>query len=149
MKGIRPEVWEESEIIRFSGEIPEVAYWNSIYYLEDDPEGPCLRLNDEEKRLLKRAVIERYLTIILRDLTVANIGKSHYRGLERAMVNWGRLSLFAKREGFSKEAIRQKVLEFLRLFLDELKEKDLALEVDRATVEDFIRSLSFNPQALL
>ncbi len=149
MKGIRPEVWEESEIIRFSGEIPEVAYWNSIYYLEDDPEGPRLRLNDEEKRLLKRAVIERYLTIILRDLTVANIGKSHYRGLERAMVNWGRLSLFVRREGFSKEAVRQKVLEFLRLFLDELKEKGLALEVNRATVEDFIRSLSFSPQALL
>ena len=148
MAEIRPEVWEEREIIRDSGEIPEVAYWNSLYYLEEDPEGPKLKLTAAEKRLLKRAVLERYLFIILRDLTVANIGKPHYRGVRRAMINWERLKLFARREKFSQEALRQQVLEYLRLFLAEAKAQGVNLDVGPVELKEFVRDLSFSPKAL-
>ncbi|NPA49201.1 MAG: hypothetical protein GXO20_04410, partial [Thermodesulfobacteria bacterium] len=117
---IREEVLEEAEIIRHSGEIPEVALWNSLYYLTTDEEGPRLTISEAEARILKRAVVERYLTIIERDLTVENIGKSFYRGVNRAMVNWERLAGFARREGFSLEALRQIVLERFRNFLGEI-----------------------------
>ncbi len=146
MKTVRPEVLEEREIIRHSGEIPEVAYWNSLYYLEKDPEGPKIKLSPQEKRLLKRAVVERYLVIISRDLNVANVGKSHYRGVKRAIVNWRRLKRFATRECFSREALRQSVLENLRRFLKEAKENGLDLDVGPDELKTFVAELSFSPQ---
>lgn len=146
---IRDEVIEEADLIRYSGEIPEVAYWNSIYYLTEEDEGPGLSLTPEEERLLKRAVIDRYFTIIKRDLTVQNIGQSFYRGVRRAATNWQRLRTFAIREGFSLEAVRLFVLENLRLFLIEVSHRALSLDVDQEALEAFIEELIFFPRALL
>ncbi len=137
---IREEVLEEAEIIRHSGEIPEVALWNSLYYLTTDEEGPRLTLSEAEARILKRAVVERYLTIIERDLTVENIGKSFYRGVNRAMVNWERLAGFARREGFSLEALRQIVLERFRNFLGEIVLNGLALDVSEEELSFWLKN---------
>ena len=52
---------EELLLVRHSGEIPEVALHSSLYYLQDDEEGPQLRLTAEEQQLLEQActVLER------------------------------------------------------------------------------------------
>ncbi len=146
---IREDVREEAEIIRHSGEIPEVAFWNSIYYLTSDEEGPLLKLTSQEIRHLKKAVVERYLIIIERDLTVENIGKSFYRGVSRAMVNWERLSSFARREGFSQEALRQQVIEKFRRFLREISSNSLKIDVPSGKLASWLRKrLACSPQIL-
>ena len=102
---IRDEVLREAEVIKYEGgEIPEVFFWNSYFYLtEPPPKGLGLILNEEELLVLKRAVIERYLEIIKRDLTPENIEKPFYRGIKRAIVNLGRLKKFAEKEGLEAD----------------------------------------------
>ncbi len=121
---IREEVMEEAElIVREGGEIPEVAFWNAWFYLtEAPPDGLGLSLEGQEEALLREAVVRRYLLIIERDLTPANIGKSFYRGPGRARINWQRLRRFL--EGWAKplERYRQKVLALLEAFLKGLPE---------------------------
>ncbi len=39
---------EELLLIENSGEIPEVAYHGSLYFLREDPDGPALNLSDED-----------------------------------------------------------------------------------------------------
>ncbi len=146
---LREEIIEEAEIIKDSGEIPEVAYWNSLYYLEEDPEGPKFTLTPEEKRFLKRAVIARYLFIIKRDLTFENIGKPFYRGLTRAAINWKRLCTFLKKEGFSTEAPSLLVLEDLRRFLRQVAPKPEIITLDLEEIKDFLKALSFPPETFL
>ncbi len=131
MENIREEIKEEAEIIRHAGEIPEVAFWNSLHYLTEDPEGPGLKLTQEEENYLKKAIVDRYLVIIKRDLTYENKGKSHYRGLERAITNWKRLSAFAEREGFALEHLRKWVLECLQTYLKQLSEKEFFQEKEQ------------------
>ncbi len=146
---LREEIREEAEIIKDSGEIPEVAYWNSLYYLEEDPEGPRLTLTPEEKRFLKRAVIARYLFIIERDLTFENIGKPFYRGLTRAAINWKRLRRFLRKEGFSVEAPNLLILEALRRFLPQVASHPEIITLDLEEVRQFLRDLSFPPETFL
>ncbi|MEW6219497.1 MAG: hypothetical protein AB1634_08175 [Thermodesulfobacteriota bacterium] len=87
---------EEAFLIRHSGgEIPEVALHSSRHYLEEDPEGPGLRLTADEQAQLAEAVVLRYCAIILRDLDPGNRDRRLYRGLARAAANWGRLVRFA------------------------------------------------------
>ncbi|AEH22793.1 hypothetical protein TOPB45_0691 [Thermodesulfobacterium geofontis OPF15] len=102
---VKDEVLREAEIIKYEGgEIPEVFFWNSYFYLtEPPPKGLGLILNEEELLVLKRAVIERYLEIIKRDLTPENIEKPFYRGIKRAIVNLGRLKNFAEKEGLEDD----------------------------------------------
>ncbi len=146
---IREEVQEEAEIIRHSGEIPEVAFWNSLHYLTVDEEGPGLELTLQELHHLKKAVVERYLAIIERDLTVENMDKSFYRGVSRAMVNWERLSSFAKREGFSREALRQMVIEKFRQFLRKTSSNGLKIDVSSEELALWLRNkLACSPQIL-
>jgi len=140
---LREEILEEAEIIKHSGEIPEVAFWNSIYYLEEDPEGPKLVVGPEERRFLKKAVISRYLFIIQRDLTFENIGKSFYRGLTRAAINWRRLRAFLEREGFSIEGPRLVVLENLRRFLPEAAAHPEVTTIDLEEVKTLLEDLAF------
>ena len=108
---------EEAFLIERSGEIPEVALYSAIHYLTEDPEGPRLRLEAEELRLLHRAVMDRYLFIILRDLTPRNRDKSIYRGVERAIINWSRLRSFADKWGYGWEEELKKVRGAARAFL--------------------------------
>ncbi len=147
---IREPVLEEAELIRRDGgEIPEVTFWNCLHYFTEDPEGPRLELTPEELRVLKRAVIERYLFIIKRDLTYANIDKSFYRGLGRALINWRRLKAFVSREGFSLEALRLKVLEYLRRFLEDLCKAAQTLPFAKEDLQDFLEELAFAPSVFI
>ncbi len=147
---LRDAVLEEIELIqRDGGEIPEVAYWNSRLYLEDDPEGPRLRLSPEEEKGLKQAVISRYLFIIRRDLTFDNIGKPFYRGLTRAAINWRRLKNFLLREDFPLEDARLQVLEYLRNFLSEVAAHLETLSLDLDEVRAFLEELGCPPEPFL
>lgn len=88
---------DELLMVRHSGEMPEVAYHASLYYLCDDPEGPKLSLSEEEQQQLMKAAQEQYLEIIYRDLNPDNRDLSLYRGIERSFVNWQRLTRFCTR----------------------------------------------------
>ncbi|MCF6291313.1 MAG: hypothetical protein L3J03_10010 [Desulfobacterales bacterium] len=88
---------EETLIIRHGGEIPEIAFHGSLYYLCHDPEGPGLTLTEIDLEPLKQAVIARYCEIIHRDLEPDNRDKSIYRGLARCLANWQRLRTFLTR----------------------------------------------------
>lgn len=109
---------EEALIIRTSGEIPEVAYHGSLYFLCKDFEGPRLRLSKEEKLYLKKQVRSRYREIILRDLDPANRDSRIYRGMARAIVNWQRMSDFCRKEGLSVDADRMEIVAALKVFME-------------------------------
>lgn len=124
---MRKEVLLEAEFIKIEGgEIPEVYFWNSYFWLtENPPLGLGLELTFEELEILKKAVLERYLIIIKRDLTYENIGSSSYRGLERAWINLLRLKKFLQKENFPEEEkflAQFKITQWLIKFKKDLEE---------------------------
>jgi hypothetical protein len=140
---IRDEVLREAEVIKYEGgEIPEVFFWNSYFYLtEPPPKGLGLILNEEELLVLKRAVIERYLEIIKRDLTPENIEKPFYRGIKRAIVNLGRLKKFAEKEGL--EADFKLGLEKIKNWIKIFKTQKPNFQKEKLKkLEELLRSLS-------
>lgn len=109
---------EEVIILRDSGEIPEIALHSTIYYLEEDEEGPKISLYEEELHRLYDAALERAREIVLRDLNPDNRGLRIYRGPARSIVNWRRLQSFCKRidkkcPGFN-ETVSRAFLSFLQ-----------------------------------
>jgi len=115
---------EEQLIIRTSGEIPEVALHSSIEYLCHDADGPGMVLAGEELDALHGAVTDRYLEIILRDLTPENRFCSSFRGVERARINWNRLVGFCERIGMDTGVFGPSVQKaLLRLIELECKEQ--------------------------
>jgi hypothetical protein len=109
---------EEILIIRHSGEIPEITFHSSLYYLSQDPEGPHLQLTAEDLALLREQVIERYREIMLRDLDPDNRDKSIYRGIKRCIFNWERLGKFCLREKLAVgKHLQQEITSALRAFL--------------------------------
>ena len=108
---------EEALLIIHSGEMPEVAYYGSIYYLTEDPEGPHLVLDPQDLPVLEEAVVQRYKIIILRDITPKNRDKRIYRGIKRCAVNWRRLLAFSTKKGIDISSIRREVAEALKAFL--------------------------------
>ena len=108
---------EEAFIIEHSGEIPEVALHSSLYYLEEDPEGPGFELQVEDVFPLKEAVVKRYRIIILRDLDPENRDKAIYRGLARCAANWQRLVKFCSREQMDFQEIKIEAAGALQKFL--------------------------------
>jgi hypothetical protein len=140
---VRDEVLREAEVIKYEGgEIPEVFFWNSYFYLtEPPPKGLGLILNEEELLVLKRAVIERYLEIIKRDLTPENIEKPFYRGIKRAIVNLGRLKKFAEKEGL--EADFKLGLEKIKNWIKIFKTQKPNFQKEKLKkLEELLRSLS-------
>jgi uncharacterized protein YicC (UPF0701 family) len=140
---VKDEVLREAEIIKYEGgEIPEVFFWNSYFYLtEPPPKGLGLTLNEEELLVLKRAVIERYLEIIKRDLTPENIEKPFYRGIKRAIVNLGRLKKFAEKEGL--EADFKLGLEKIKNWIKIFKTQKPNFQKEKLKkLEELLRSLS-------
>jgi len=107
----------EWHAVRDSGEIPEVAYHSSIYYLTTDENGPRLQLSDEEIDCLLDAARCRYRDIILRDMKPENRGKSFYRGLKRSMENWRRFTVFHERYKVELLALQQEAASALQVFL--------------------------------
>ncbi len=107
----------EWHIVRDSGEIPEVAYHSSLYYLTQDDNGPRLQLSDEEIDRLLAAAWERYRDIILRDMLPENRGKSFYRGLKRSMENWRRFTVFHQRYTVEYLSLQREAAGALQAFL--------------------------------
>ncbi len=107
----------EWHIVRDSGEIPEVAYHSSLYYLTQDDNGPHLQLNDEEIDRLLAAARARYRDIILRDMLPENRGKSFYRGLKRSMENWRRFTVFHQRYTVEYLSLQREAADALTIFL--------------------------------
>lgn len=109
---------DEVLIIRHSGEIPEVAFHGALYFLSEDPEGPCtVNLPDRYFMSLVDAVVERYRFIIIRDLTPRNRDKRIYRGVKRGVVNWKRLEKFASMYKVDLSGIREEVAVALNDFI--------------------------------
>jgi hypothetical protein len=115
----KADIAEEAFMILHSGEIPEIAYNGSLYYLREDPDGPGLELDGDEILSLKLAVVERYRTIILRDLDPGNRDKGIYRGLARAVVNWQRLHKFCTSQILECGATRAQTAAALVNFLQQ------------------------------
>ena len=109
---------EEVFVVQHSGEIPEVTFNESLYYLTEDAEGPGLEMKPDDVFPLKQAVVKRYRTIILRDLDSGNRDKRIYRGLARCAANWQRLLKFCTSEGIDFQAIRNEAAYALKGFLD-------------------------------
>ncbi len=108
---------DEWLIIRNSGEIPEITYHSSLYFLTDDPVGPGLLLVKEEIRVLQSAAVERYEEIILRDLLLENYHKTIYRGIRRSIYNLERYQQFCTRQGMEWQGFQETVAQQLLLFL--------------------------------
>lgn len=108
---------EEVYILKDSGEIPEIAYHSTLYYLTEDEQGPQMLLSPEELALLQDAALHRYREIVLRDLNVAHRDLGMYRGIRRTLYNWQRMQDFCQRIGrdcvFMKPVIRSALLDFL------------------------------------
>jgi hypothetical protein len=110
-------VADEIFAIHQSGEMPEVALHTALYDLREDPAGPRLHLTAEDIELLKDAVEQRYQRILLRDLNPRLRDRSIYRGLDRAIANWQRLTRFCQWEGRDIASHRQAAAEALRTFM--------------------------------
>ncbi len=108
---------EELLILAHAGEIPEVAYHSSLYYLTEDPEGPRLALDHSDLLPLKQAVHDRYRKILLRDCNPKLRDKPVYRGLARCIANWRRFRKYCRKEGFTPEPVRAEVVRALKAFL--------------------------------
>jgi len=46
---------EEAFIVQHSGEIPEIAFQGSLYFLTEDPDGPVLKLDASDILPLKQS----------------------------------------------------------------------------------------------
>lgn len=110
-------LYDEELIIRDGGEMPEVNFHGSIFYLSEDHKGPRITLDPEDHHHLKVAVLQGYRRIILRDLMPENRDKGLYRGLERCRVNWRRLVRFCKTERLNIEEIRSETVFALKNFM--------------------------------
>lgn len=141
---------DERLIIVTSGEIPEVAFHGSIYYLTEDEEGPGIDLAPGDIRALEEMVIERYKIIILRDLLPENRDKSLYRGVARSAVSWQRLSKFSAKRNWDLGSIKNEIAAALIDFLKQesedalLRKRKPCINCSSEILEDFARELGIN-----
>jgi len=118
IKSNRSEMLEnEWYHVRYSGEIPEIALHSSIYHLTEDPEGPGVALSKENLIYLKSAAQQRYLEIILRDITPENRETTMYRGILRSISNYRRFKRFCIRHDMDFTVVNDQVGESLLHFL--------------------------------
>lgn len=140
--------------MRHSGEIPEVAFHSSVYFLTIDPEGPEIDLDQNDLLHLKKIVVERYCEIIRRDLNPDNRDKSIYRGLARSYANWVRLAKFSKNENFQIEDIRTEMASLLKNFLQNEAEevaaakRETCINLSATLLDKFIRALGLSLKEL-
>ena len=145
---------EEALIVRHSGEIPEIAFHGSLYYLTEDPEGPAISLTDQELDLLTQQAVARYKEIIFRDLTPENRDKTIYRGIKRTLFNWQRLKAFCERNEISMTDMHEEVGEALiSFFHQEMTEvgegrRNSSINCTAASLENFIKELGLQPDVL-
>jgi len=131
----RSIVEDELFLLRDSGELPEIAYHSSLYYLTEDQDGPGLFLSESEQRLLQEAALERCQQIILRDLLLDNRDLGIYRGPRRSIFNWQRYCTFCQRiDQRQDDAFKERVAQALVRFIRQ----------ETADVEDGFRESSVN-----
>ncbi|WP_339136238.1 MAG: hypothetical protein WGN25_20535 [Candidatus Electrothrix sp. GW3-4] len=139
----RSIVEDELFLLRDSGELPEIAYHSSLYYLTEDQDGPGLVLTESEQRLLQEAALERCQEIILRDLMPDNRDLGIYRGPQRSISNWQRYCRFCQRidqrqdEAF-RESVAQALVRFIRQEAADVEEGWRASSVNCTSEELFI-----------
>ncbi len=109
---------EEAFLIKHSGETPEIALHSGLYYLFEDPEGPRLNREEVDVTLMKEAVFERYIKILLRDLKPENRDRRIYRGIKRSIANLERLKNFCLKEGFDMKEVKREAASHLLHFLE-------------------------------
>ncbi|MDA3834844.1 MAG: hypothetical protein PF495_15770, partial [Spirochaetales bacterium] len=103
--------------IKDGGEMPEVAFNSSLYYLTQDEDGPRFNLNQTDLAVLKAAVVQRFRIIVLRDLQSENRRKTIYRGLNRSYANWFRLVRYCSKERIDFSDVQPEIAEALVIFL--------------------------------
>ncbi|MDL1972456.1 MAG: hypothetical protein LWW78_04365 [Deltaproteobacteria bacterium] len=152
---MREEVIEEKEIICHSGELPEVAFYSSLYFLTEDPDGPHLSLTPEEVTFLKQGVIERYKWIILRDLDPKMRARSEFRGIERAIVNYKRLKRYAEKEQIDIKNIvpefAKALISYTKVELEDIYLREHSLRTINCSRSDwqwFLKELGLGPNIL-
>ncbi len=109
---------DEWLMVRHSGEIPEIAFHSSLYYLCQESDGPRLSLSEEELVKLKDAAVQRCQEIVLRDITVDNFHKTIYRGVLRTLYNWERCKDFALRQSVDYALFQKTAAQALLVFLE-------------------------------
>ena len=145
---------EEILIVRHSGEIPEIAFHSSLYYLCEDPAGPQLTLREKELDILRQQVVARYRDILLRDLSPENRDARIYRGLKRCIFNWERLGKFSVRQAMAVEDVRQEIAAALHTFLhQEAAEvragfRQSCLNCSKEELEGFAGKIGVRPEQL-
>jgi hypothetical protein len=145
---------EEMIILRNSGEIPEIALHGSLYYLEEDEEGPGLLIRDEELEALYDAALARAREIVLRDLDPQNRDLGIYRGPARSIANWQRLRNFCRRinrevPGFERTVSRALVTFLSRETRDvEEARRSSSVNCTRKQLLSFIAELGLDCRSL-
>ncbi len=138
----RSIVEDELFLLRDSGELPEIAYHSSLYYLTEDQDGPGLFLSEGEQRLLQAAALERCQQIVLRDLLPDNRDLGIYRGPQRSIYNWQRYCRFCRRvdqrqDDAFKERVAQALVRFIRQEVADVEEGCRESSVN-CTTEDLL-----------
>ncbi len=110
---------DEWLMVRHSGEIPEIIFHSTFYYLTEDKDGPGLLLSEKELSSLIKAALARYHEIILRDICVENFHKTIYRGVRRTLYNLQRCQAFATRQSTECDEFRETAAQALLLFLQQ------------------------------
>ncbi|SDO90231.1 hypothetical protein [Desulforhopalus singaporensis] len=105
-------------IVRYSGEIPEIAYNSAIYHLTRAKDGPKLKLSPGQVKALRDAAVERYREIVLRDLDHDNIDTPAYRGVARSICNHRRFVRFCSRHQVDPAAVTTEAAQALVRFLE-------------------------------
>ena len=141
---------QEVDWIENSGEMPEVAFYEAFYYLTEKEEGPKLILTLSDIKRMEDAAINRFKTIILRDLKFANRRSSIFRGLKRAIINYNRLKKYQKKKnridsGMKKETGRS-LEEYIRCECEDISDKRhyRTINCTREELEQFADELGVN-----
>jgi len=151
----RREILEDEWLmVRHSGEIPEITFHATLYYLTEEKDGPGLNLRARELETLKEAALERYYEIILRDINMENYNKTIYRGVRRSLYNWHRCKAFAERQFVRCGDFREKAAQTLLLFLDqgikaagrEIPEQFMNCSLNE--LEELVEELGLSPEQL-
>ena len=142
MQDRRNIIEDELFLLRDSGELPEIAYHSSIYYLTEDQDGPGLVLTESEKRLLQEAALERCREIVLRDLMPDNRELGIYRGPQRSIYNWRRYCTFCRRTGRQiddrfRAEVAQALITFIRQETEDVRERQRGSSIN-CTTEDLL-----------
>lgn len=143
-------VQDEVEWIEYSGEIPEVAFYESLAYLTEKAEGPRLILTPFDIKRLEDAVMHRYKIIILRDLDYATRGSPMFRGIKRALINYGRLKRYQARKKRDMPGVKKEIALSLTDYIDR-EYRDISkgrlyttLNCGREKLEEFAGELGIN-----